>query len=426
MNFHPPGMDGSTHLATSGEAHTRLNTGEQRRWRPLLQRLSPIPPTTHTRVATAVTDGTTTAIGSTIDYFLTPAPSTVLAHLHITVDRKPFNTHTTTLSDHTPVVTTIRFPRTTRRGLTPIPLWVAKHPIFAAVASARMQDIDPDQPDPLDATRRTVQALHHAAKVTLRRCASRVVTDPVQKLTLAMALTRALTRGNHTAAARILLALPLFRQAVAVHQNGLTQVTDTAPLDRLLADVVRDADAAHKDLNDKTPPEAHKHARATQRQLTRWQALWLPFGRRVVLSKVLPDPTATDDSDRDAPLDTGSHATGHTHTHDRRCANAQRHDRSPATLPSQHDDVHDAHGADAHDDAPAGGHGPPPNDANATRDHAQDRRAGDAASTRTLVEDLPRPLCSASHALTPLPHHLSGLASSEAFRRPPSRGSTTT
>lgn len=67
MNFHPPGTDGSTHITRSGEAHTRLNASEQRRWRPLFQRFSPIPPPTYTRIATAASTDFTTAVGSTID-----------------------------------------------------------------------------------------------------------------------------------------------------------------------------------------------------------------------------------------------------------------------------------------------------------------------------------------------------------------------
>lgn len=260
-----------------------------------------------------------------------------------------------------------------------------------------MHDIDPDQLDPRDAIRRTVQALHQAARITMRRCANRVVTDPVQRLTFAMALTRALSRGNHEAAARLLPSLPLFRQAVTVQQNGHAQVTDATLLDRLLADVVRDADAVHKDSNDTTPPAAYRHARvATQRQLTRWQALWLPFGRRVVLSKVPPDPTATGDSDSEAPADIDSRIAERTHR--LRHASTPPHDRSSNTLPSPRGGIHDAgaddqrpgpipapptatparqvstlaghHPASTCDSASADGCGPPPDDAAAARDPA--------------------------------------------------------
>lgn len=312
MNFHPPGEDGHTHthINASGAAHTRLNTNEQRRWRPLLRRFAPISPPTFTRVATATAgDDTHDAIatGSTIDYALTSAPSAILTHLRVTVECKAFSTHSLALSDHTPVVTTIRAPRKTRQGHTPIPLWIARHPIFAAVASARMQHIDPDRLDPRDADRRTVQALHHAARVTFRRCANRTVTDPIQKLSFAMALTRALARGNGSAAARLLSTLPSFRQAVAERSDGGVRVTDAALLDQLLAATVREADAVHKDSSRPTTSTTRPDRAATQRQLTHWQALWLPFGRRAVLSKVLPDPTATDVSDLDERPDFRRH-----------------------------------------------------------------------------------------------------------------------
>ena len=198
-------------------------------------------------------------------------------------------------SDHVPVTFVVQSKQPRRTRDKPIPLWIARHPMFERILPEYLAAADLERRHIVDRWLLTKRIMRQVSKVVAKASLSAKASTTEQKAQVVLQAARAAWHLTHRRFASLVHTLPELARFAVEGIHGEYELIDTEGFSEFAAGIMRtkvqdDIEREQESINAVTARADRPPPRAMERSLSRfrrWAKLWQACDRRLQLQGVI-------------------------------------------------------------------------------------------------------------------------------------------